>query len=184
MACCIKSIAIRRPNNSPAIRVNLLIIEQAPRMASKKSKMDVHTHTLYKYYFGGRKKSSVSSANWHFFRNFNICKMFRSYHPVQAKKSSCPKSFRSLAKLNINVYINTVGSATPSMSRGCPPTTEWITPQIAVDARVCTAVKVPSVNINICTLLSKLLENRKPKKREKTKVLFDLYFFPAAPQKI
>lgn len=46
MACCIKSIAISRPNNSPARRVNLLIMEHAPRMASKKSKRAVHTHTL------------------------------------------------------------------------------------------------------------------------------------------
>lgn len=67
------------------------------------------------------------------------------YHAVQAKKSSCPKSFRSFTKLNINVYINTVGSATPSISSGCPPTIEWMIPQRAVDARVCTAVKVPSV---------------------------------------
>lgn len=67
------------------------------------------------------------------------------YHPVQAKKSSCPKSFLSLAKLNMNVYIKTVGSATPRMSKGCPPRSEWITPQSDVDARVCTAVRVPSV---------------------------------------
>lgn len=44
----------------------------------------------------------------------------------------------------MKVYIKTVGSATPSMSSGCPPMTEWITPQSAVDASVCTAVKVPS----------------------------------------
>lgn len=48
----------------------------------------------------------------------------------------------------MNVYINTVGSATPRMSRGCPPTTEWIIPQSAVDARVCTAVKDPPVTHN------------------------------------
>jgi len=44
----------------------------------------------------------------------------------------------------MNVYIRTVGSATPSMSRGWPPMTEWMIPQSAVDARVCTAVRVPS----------------------------------------
>jgi len=70
------------------------------------------------------------------------------YHPVQAKKRLGPKSFRSFAKSNINVYINTVGSATPSMSRGCPPTIEWMMPQSAVDARVCTAVKVPPITCN------------------------------------
>lgn len=66
------------------------------------------------------------------------------YHPVQAKNSSCPSSFRSFAKSNINVYIKTVGSATPRMRRGCPPKIEWMMPQSAVDARVCTAVRVPS----------------------------------------
>jgi hypothetical protein len=46
IACCMKSIAISRPNNSPATRVNLLIIEHAPKTASKNSKSEVQTHTL------------------------------------------------------------------------------------------------------------------------------------------
>lgn len=46
MACCMKSIAIRRPKSSPAKRVNLLMIEQAPKMANRKSKNAVQTHTL------------------------------------------------------------------------------------------------------------------------------------------
>lgn len=46
MACCIKSIAMSRPNNSPAIRVNRLIMEQAPSMAIRNSKAAVQTHTL------------------------------------------------------------------------------------------------------------------------------------------
>lgn len=46
IACCVNSIAIRRPNSSPATRVNLLIIEQAPKTASKNSKNAVHAHTL------------------------------------------------------------------------------------------------------------------------------------------
>jgi len=46
IACCMKSIAISRPNSSPARRVNLLIMEHAPRMASKKSNAAVQTHTL------------------------------------------------------------------------------------------------------------------------------------------
>lgn len=140
MACCINSIAISRPNNSPATRVNLLIKEHAPRMASKKSKRAVQTHTL--------KTQSIIESNINIDQSLGIIKvprMFMRYHAVQAKKSFCPKSFRSFAKLNMNVYINTVGSATPRIRRGCPPTTEWITPQSAVDARVCTAVKVPSV---------------------------------------
>lgn len=46
MACCMKSIAISRPNNSPARRVNLLIMEQAPRIAKRKSKNALQTQTL------------------------------------------------------------------------------------------------------------------------------------------
>lgn len=34
------------PNSSPAKRVNLLIMEQAPNIANKKSKIAVQTHTL------------------------------------------------------------------------------------------------------------------------------------------
>jgi len=60
----------------------------------------------------------------------------------------CPKSFLSFAKSYKNVYIRTVGSATPRMRRGCPPKIEWIMPQSAVDARVCTAVRVPSIEYN------------------------------------
>lgn len=47
MACCMKSIAISKPNNSPANRVNLLIIEQAPKIDSRISSNVVHTHTLH-----------------------------------------------------------------------------------------------------------------------------------------
>ena len=41
-----KSMAIRRPNNSPAKRVNRLIMEQAPKIAIKHSNSAVHTQTL------------------------------------------------------------------------------------------------------------------------------------------
>lgn len=79
----------------------------------------------------------------------------RHYHPVQARKSVGPKSFRSFAKLNIKVYIKTVGSATPKIKSGCPPKIEWITPQSAVDARVWTAVIIPSaIYAYIVTVLS------------------------------
>ena len=61
---------------------------------------------------------------------------FENYQAAHAKKSLCPNSFLSLAKLYINVYIRTVGSATPRISNGCPPKIEWIIPQIAVEARV------------------------------------------------
>lgn len=38
----------------------------------------------------------------------------------------------------------TVGSATPKIKRGCPPRIECIIPQIAVEARVSTVLKLPS----------------------------------------
>lgn len=41
-----KSIAISMPNSSPAKRVNLLMMEQAPKIANKKSKIAVQTQTL------------------------------------------------------------------------------------------------------------------------------------------
>ena len=46
IACCMKSIAISRPNSSPAIRVNLLIMQHAPNIAIIMSKKDVQTQTL------------------------------------------------------------------------------------------------------------------------------------------
>ena len=69
-----------------------------------------------------------------------------TYQPVQAKNRFRPRSGLSLAKLNMNVYMSTVGSATPNISRGCPPTMEWIMPHTAVDANVCTAVRTPSAH--------------------------------------
>ena len=68
------------------------------------------------------------------------------YHPVHAKKSFDPKSGLSLANLNINVYIITVGSATPRISKGWPPMIECIIPHSAVEANVWTAVRTPSVD--------------------------------------
>lgn len=59
-----------------------------------------------------------------------------THHPDQAMKRFRPKSALSLAKLNINVYIMTVGSATPNISNGWPPMIECIIPQRAVDANV------------------------------------------------
>jgi hypothetical protein len=137
IACCIKSIAISRPNSSPVRRVNRLIMEHAPRTASKKSNSAVQTHTL-KHYLWKRKLIS-------FCISYKPLKEFERYHPVQGRNSLCPKSSRSFAKLYMNVYIRTVGSATPSMRRGWPPIIEWIIPHSAVDARVWTAVRVPSV---------------------------------------
>jgi hypothetical protein len=42
-----KSIAMRSPNSSPAIRVNRFMIEHAPSTAIKNSRMAVHTQTLH-----------------------------------------------------------------------------------------------------------------------------------------
>lgn len=72
-----------------------------------------------------------------------------AHHPVHARNNSRPKSDLCLAKLNMNVYIITVGSATPKISNGCPPIIECIIPQTAVDAKVCTAVKTPSAILGI-----------------------------------
>lgn len=51
-----------------------------------------------------------------------------------------------MAKSNMKVYMRTVGSATPRMSSGWPPSREWIRPQREVDARVWTAVSTPSAS--------------------------------------
>lgn len=40
------NIAISKPKSSPAMRVNLLIIEHAPRIANKININEVQTHTL------------------------------------------------------------------------------------------------------------------------------------------
>jgi hypothetical protein len=37
-----------------------------------------------------------------------------------------------------------VGSATPTIIKGCPPRTECIMPHIAVDANVSTVLRIPS----------------------------------------
>lgn len=42
------------------------------------------------------------------------------------------------------MYIRIVGSATPSIRRGCPPKVECMIPQMAVEAGVSTVLKLPS----------------------------------------
>lgn len=69
--------------------------------------------------------------------------MNKLYHAVHARKSFEPKSGLFFAKLNMNVYIITVGSATPRISKGWPPIIACIIPHKAVDANVCTAVSIP-----------------------------------------
>lgn len=43
----------------------------------------------------------------------------------------------------------TVGSATPSINNGWPPIIECMNPQVAVDAKVWTAVRTPSAEKNM-----------------------------------
>lgn len=74
-----------------------------------------------------------------------------THHPVHARNISRPKSGLCLAKLNMKVYIMTVGSATPRISSGCPPMMECIIPQTAVDAKVWTAVKTPSTTFGVAS---------------------------------
>lgn len=151
IACCMKSIAISMPNSSPAKRVNLLIMEQAPNIANKKSKIAVQTHTLenqndISLLIRLTGYSCSDKKRW-------MC----TYQPVQARKRPGPSSGRCLAKLNMNVYIITVGSATPKINKGWPPMMECIIPQIAVDANVWTAVSVPSANVDFWISIFKLM---------------------------
>jgi len=43
-----------------------------------------------------------------------------------------------------------VGSATPTINKGCPPRIECMMPHIAVDANVSTVVRIPSVTKVYC----------------------------------
>lgn len=151
IACCMKSIAIRSPNSSPAMRVNRLMMEHAPSMASKKSRIAVHTQTLHANMTTTTRRKGTNSNNAIIVpnqssMNFSVSPAQMTYQPVQARNRLRPRSGLSLAKLNMNVYMSTVGSATPRISSGCPPTMEWITPHSAVDANVCTAVRTPSAH--------------------------------------
>lgn len=158
MACCMKSIAISRPNSSPATRVNLLMMEHAPKTASKSSKNAVHTHTLSiqttklrcrnSYVIQTQLLNMLKCCTHQEHGNLPPCTQQKAkeiaYHPVHARNSFGPKSGLSFANLNMNVYISTVGSATPRISKGWPPTIECMIPQSAVDASVWTAVIIPS----------------------------------------
>jgi hypothetical protein len=56
------------------------------------------------------------------------------------------------------VYMITVGSATPKISKGWPPNIEWIIPHIAVDVNVSTVLKVPSVKTwHGCSLIDQIV---------------------------
>lgn len=73
---------------------------------------------------------------WNMVFGGQLKKEIVQYHAVQAKKSFGPSSGLSFAKLYMNVYISTVGSATPRINRGWPPMIECIIPHNAVEARV------------------------------------------------
>jgi len=109
MACCMKSIAISSPNSSPATRVNLLMMEQAPHIAIRNSIKAVQTQTL--------NIQTVLSTPDCYFKQIRK-KEKRTYHPDQAKKRLRPSSGLAFAKLNMKVYMMTVGSATPRISSG------------------------------------------------------------------
>jgi hypothetical protein len=142
IACCMKSIAIRSPNSSPAIRVNRLMNEHAPSIARKNIRTAVHTQTLHTE----SKQAETFAQLYQSETEFSTTMTSMTYQPLQARNRLRPRSGLSLAKLNMKVYMSTVGSATPRISRGCPPTTEWIMPHRAVDANVCTAVRTPSAH--------------------------------------
>lgn len=78
---------------------------------------------------------SVGYTMWHQLYNFRVWEG-GNYQAVHGRKRFLPRSGLSLAKLNMKVYMITVGSATPRISRGCPPMIEWMIPQTAVDAKV------------------------------------------------
>lgn len=85
--------------------------------------------------------------------------VYSYYHPAQAKKSPRPKSSLPLAKLYKYVYIITVGSATPNIKRGCPPRIACMIPQIAVEAKVSTVLKLPSEQNKISIAFKLIKEN-------------------------
>lgn len=112
------------------------MMEQAPSMAIRNSKAAVHTQTLHSF----QKSRKVKQKNWHkklkiffFFFSFNGRTDYQAAH---ARNRFRPRSDLSLAKLNMNVYMMTVGSATPRISKGWPPMIEWMMPQSAVEAKV------------------------------------------------
>lgn len=163
IACCMKSIAMSKPKSSPAKRVNLLMIEHAPKIASKKRSAPVHTHTLstqdnilFRSVTKNNPEAPQSSKNlrksiWKIsswtWMTLYITYNNAAYHPVHGRNSFDPKSALVLAKLNMKVYISTVGSATPRISKGWPPMIECSIPHSAVDAKVWTAVIRPSAKI-------------------------------------
>lgn len=149
MASCMKSMAIKIPNSSPASRVNRLIKVQAPKTANKNNNSPVHKQTL---------SSMEKERQWFFHKFFRLLKdswkelsyakrKIWVYHPVHARKRLEPKSVLLLAKLNMKVYIITVGSATPRINKGWPPIMECITPHNAVETKVWTAVIFPSCKV-------------------------------------
>ena len=116
MACCMKNIAISRPNKSPATRVNRFIIEHAPRIANKKSKSAVHTQTLRTHQ--SKENSSVPpknlsasvlkyTENW---RNTILSRLRRVYAPnLFGPSQSWTEEYTSiLSALQLQVWAGAV----------------------------------------------------------------------------
>ena len=103
--------------------------------------------------------------------------IWSTYHPVQARNNFGPKSSLSLAKLYMNVYISTVGSATPRINKGWPPKIEWMMPHIAVDDNVWTVVRIQSaVHFDTQFLIAFISKASSKKKMQLLLIL--LLFFP------
>jgi hypothetical protein len=147
------------PKSSPDSLVNLLIKEQAPSPARRKSSTADHTHTLSPPQPRPQLSSTSKKCNVMQPKNASSKSQQHTYHAAQAKKSSGPSADRALANRNMNVYTKEVGSETPTMRRGCPPITDCKIPQIAVEVNVCTAVITPSVHTTEQSLFFRHLEN-------------------------
>jgi hypothetical protein len=58
---------------------------------------------------------------------------------------------RPAAKSYMNMYTSTVGSATPTISSGCPPIEAWATPPSADAASTWTTPSRPPVSVESCS---------------------------------
>lgn len=138
-----KRTVINIPKSSPATLVNLVITAEALKIARIKSIQAVQTQTLCQ-----AKKTKLDQLVLRKKARRNKQNKLLSgmqYHAAQAKYRCSPRSSCPLANLYKYVYIITVGSATPTISRGCPPSIECMMPHIAVEAKVSTVLSLPSI---------------------------------------
>ena len=139
-------IVINIPNNSPANLVNLFKAAAALNIAMRNNMTAVQMQTLSVDKNGKQwnKYRGTIWRNWKTITRSNSYLFIIPYHPAHARNNRSPRFGWFLAKLYRYVYIIIVGSATPTISSGCPPSTECMMPHIAVDANVSTVVSVPS----------------------------------------